>query len=146
MFTLFLLPSCGAITYRIERQCLIREEWPQPTGSGVTNSCIVSDRASTLRLFSGFQRPVMGGVERWVLKTLGQDRGLRGSRRKERFGLQRLNEERKGPSVQLPRGQMLPVTRRGQSSAEPLVAAHSGFLWIRWDEPPPCLFKWHPDQ
>lgn len=60
VFTLFLLPSCGAVAYRIERLCLIQEEWPRPVGSGVTNSAIVSDRASTLQLFSGFQRPVMG--------------------------------------------------------------------------------------
>lgn len=63
MFTLLLLPSCGAITYRGERQWLIQEEKLQPAGSGVTNSAIVSDRASTLQLFSAFERSAMG-VER----------------------------------------------------------------------------------
>jgi len=78
VFTLFLLPSCAAITHRSERQCLIREERPQSTGSGVTNSAIVSDRASTLQLFSSFQRPHDGGGK-IGLKTLGQDQGLYGS-------------------------------------------------------------------
>lgn len=56
----------------------------------MTNSAIVSDRASTLQLFSSFQRPVMrgggreggeagGGGGKIGLKTLGQDRGLYGS-------------------------------------------------------------------
>lgn len=49
----------------------------------------------------------------------------------ERFGLQRLNEERKGPFCPITEGQMLSLTDQGQSSAEPLVAAHSGSLWIR---------------
>lgn len=144
MFTLFLLPSCGAITYRSERQRLIQEEWPQPAGSGVTNSAIVSDRASTLQLFSSFQRPVMG-VERWAWKHWVRTRGSM-EVGEERFWTPEVKWRAKGPFCPITEGQMLSVTRRGQRSAEPLVAAHSGFLCIRWDEPPPCLSKWHHDQ
>lgn len=144
VFTLLLLQSCGAVTHRSKRQCLIQKERPQPERSGVTYSTIVSDRASTLQLFSGFQRSCDGG-RKIGLKTQGLDQGLYGSWGKK-IWIPKVKWRAKAPFCPITKGQMLSVTQRGQSSAEPLVEAHSGVLWTRWDEPPACLSKWHPDQ
>lgn len=57
---LILLLGWGAVTNHSERQCLIQEESSKPLRSGVTNSTIVLERASTLQLFSSFHRPGLG--------------------------------------------------------------------------------------
>lgn len=99
MFTLILFLSCGAVTNHRERQLLIQEEISKPLRSGVTNSAIVPGRASTLQLFSSFQRPGLG-EERYARNNWVRTRGFVATR-EERISQKRLNEERKGPSVQL---------------------------------------------
>lgn len=101
MFTLIHLLIWGAVTDHGERQWLIQEESSKLFKSGVTNSTIVLERASTLQLFYSFQRPGLG-VERYAWNNWVRTRGFVATE-EERLNPKRLNEERKGPSVQLRR-------------------------------------------